>query len=161
MQKRLFRGPTDRARDIIGLRSRVYIHIYTYVYIYGCKDSYTPPPADNYSGQLDIPRAYKHARTHTSVRRSHSLRVSPRCSANPIFDYATMLARSAIGEGNPIARFWNTHDACSRSGSAPARRDGHQISTSIIKLGQIMISDSPNSLFLTILKFNSEIKKNE
>lgn len=65
---------------------------YTYMYMYMCihipvRNPYTLPPADNYSGQLDIPRAYKHARTHASVPIPSP---SSRCSANPIFDYATM-----------------------------------------------------------------------
>lgn len=78
MQKRLFRGPTDRARDIIGLR---FAHIYIYDGSTGREDLvHTTAVANNYSGQLDIPRAYKHerARAHThTVNTSAPICLSP------------------------------------------------------------------------------------
>lgn len=98
MQKRLFRGPADRARDIIG-PGRVHICMCIRLRLLG--PVYTLPPVDNYSGQLDIPRAYKHARTHTSVPIPPPSPFS-RCSANPIFDYATMrsLDRQSRGKSD-------------------------------------------------------------
>jgi len=77
MQKRLFRGPAVRARDIIGA-GRVCTGIQIPVEcVYSTAHTYTRRQTasalarvavvGNYSGQLDIPRAYKHARTHTDV----------------------------------------------------------------------------------------------
>lgn len=121
-----FAGPADRARDIIG-PGRVYVYT-----IPGCKDPYTPPPADNYSGQLDIPRAYKHARTHTSA----PIRFPP-CSPGvpPIRSLITRRCARSIGnrEGNPIARSWNTHDAAAKERSLLVASGAQNFNVEMIK----------------------------
>jgi len=93
----------------------------------------------NYSGQLDIPRAYKHARTH-----AHGCRRS----ADPISDYARARPPSiANREGNPIARFWNTHDVASQSDARPTRRGpqaGDLSDTSTTEIA--IIADTMNRL---------------
>lgn len=96
-----------------GIRTRA--RTYTHVYI-----QYRPV-ANNYSGQLDIPRAYKRAHAHEradSIPTYLSV-LFRRCSADLIFDYATMRSLDRQSRGKSGARFWNTHDASTSSkGSA-------------------------------------------
>jgi len=77
-----------------GIRTRA--RTYTHVYI-----QYRPV-ANNYSGQLDIPRAYKHARARTRARRFHPY--LPTRSIPPVFRRSDLWLRDDALARSPIAR---------------------------------------------------------
>lgn len=134
MQKRLFRGPADRACDIIGSVACI-VCIYTggpreygpaHAHTHTCTYNIAPSPIIIPANQIFHGRISTRAHAH---ERADSIPtylpvLFRRCSADLIFDYATMRSLDRQSRGKSGARSWNTHDASTSSkGSARHGQD--------------------------------------